>query len=50
MTDPPPKQPWIQNDLITLYKSDKDVIESGDWLTDTIVDAGQKILAAQFNA
>ena len=49
-TNTPPKQSWIQNDLISLYKSDKDTIESGEWLTDTIIDAGQKVLAAQFYA
>jgi len=47
---PPPKRPWIQNELITLYESEKDIIESGDWLTDTIIDAAQKVLAAQFKA
>ena len=47
---PPPKHPWIQNELITLYESEKDIIESGDWLTDTIIDAAQKVLAAQFKA
>ena len=47
---PPPKCPWIQNELITLYESEKDIIESGDWLTNTIIDAAQKILAAQFKA
>ena len=26
----PPKRPWIQNELITLYESEKDIIESGD--------------------
>ena len=48
-TTPPPKHPWLQNELITLYESEKDIVESGDWLTD-IIDAAQKILAAQFKA
>ena len=47
---PPPRRLWIQNELITLYESEKDVIESGDWLTDSIIDAAQKILAVQFKA
>ena len=46
--DPPPKQPWIQSELFTLYGFNKTVIESGDWLTDDIINAGQKILAGQF--
>ena len=49
-TTPPPKHPWLQNELITLYESEKDIVESGDWLTDNIIDAAQKILAAQFKA
>jgi len=50
ISTPPPKRPWIQNKLITLYESEKDIIESGDWLTDNVIDAAQKILAAQFKA
>ena len=49
-TTPPPKRPWIQNEIITLYESEKDIIVSGDWLTDTTIDAAQKILTAQFKA
>ena len=49
-TTPPPKRPWILNELITLYRSEKDIIDSGGWLTDNIIDAAQKILAAQFKA
>ena len=52
-TSPTPKCPWIQNECITLpiYESEnEDIIESGDWLTDTIINAVQKILAAQFKA
>ena len=45
----PTSRLWIQNELIT-YESEKDVIESGDWLTDSIIDAAQKILAVQFKA
>ena len=33
---------------VTLYESEKDIIESGDWLTDRIIDVPQKVLAAQF--
>ncbi len=46
--DAPPLQPWVQSELFTLYDTDKAIIESGKWLTDDIIDAGQKILAAQF--
>ena len=49
-TTPPPKHPWLQNELITLYESEKDIVESGDWLTDNIIDAAQKILATPFKA
>ena len=49
MNDPPPKQPWIQSKRFTLYECNKTVLKSGDWLTDEIIDAGQKILAMQFN-
>ena len=48
-TTPLPKRQWIQNELITLYESERD-IKSGGWLTDDIIDAAQKILAAQFKA
>ena len=49
-TTPPPKCPWILNELFTLYKLEKDIIDSGGWFTDNIIDAAQKILAAQFKA
>ena len=48
VTDPPPKLPWIQNEHFTLYSCDKSNIKSGNWLTDDIINAGQKILATQF--
>ena len=48
VVDPPPKQTWIDGEIFTLSTSDKNIIESGNWLTDDIIDAGQKILAAQF--
>jgi len=48
VSDPPPKQPWIESEQFTLYRCDKSIIESGNWLTDDIIDAGQKILATQF--
>jgi len=50
VSDPPPKQPWIESEQFTLYRCDKSIIESGSWLTDDIIDAGQKILATQFKA
>ena len=48
VADPPPKQSWINSKLFTLSTSDKTIIDSGNWLTDDIIDAGQKILATQF--
>ena len=48
VVDPPPKQTWIDSEIFTLSRSDKTIIESGNWLTDDIIDAGHKILAAQF--
>ena len=50
ITDPPLKTPWIQSDFITLDETEKRRIESGNWLTDDIIDAGQRILAEQFSA
>ena len=43
ITDPP-----LQSDFITLDETEKRRIESGNWLTDDIIDAGQIILAEQF--
>ena len=48
VSDPPPKQPWIESEQFTLYSCDKSIIESGKRLTDEVIDAGQKILATQF--
>ena len=45
VVDPPPKQTWIDSEIFTLSTSDK---MSGNWFTDGIIDAGQKIQAAQY--
>ncbi len=43
-----PVRYWIKNDLLSLRQSDLAIIESGEWLTDNIIHAAQKVLARQF--
>ncbi len=40
--------PWINCDLFKLEQRDLKVIESGDWLTDNIINAVQRVLSHQF--
>ena len=49
IADPLPSSQWIQNSLITLNLAEKEIIESRNWLTDNIIDAGQIILEMQFS-
>lgn len=40
-----PEKYWLKNDLFRLQWSHRDTIESGEWLTDKIIHAAQKVLA-----
>ena len=40
---------WVSNEIITLKESHKDILTGRQWLTSDIVNAAQKLLAAQFN-
>ena len=44
-----PQPPWINNGLVTLSIADKAILEGKEWLTDSIVNAAQTMLADQFN-
>ena len=41
--------PWINNGLVTLSMADKAILEGKEWLTDSIVNAAQTMLADQFS-
>ena len=44
--DVPPIKFWIKD--LCLFPSDKQVLLNGDWLTDAIITAGQKLLLADY--
>ena len=44
-----PQPPWINNGVVTLIMADKAILEGKEWLTDSIVNAAQTMLADQFS-
>ena len=44
-----PQPPWINNGVVTLSMADKAILEGKEWLTDSIVNAAQTMLADQFS-
>jgi len=44
-----PQPPWISNGLLTLSMADKAILEGREWLTNSIMNAAQTMLADQFS-
>ena len=44
-----PQPPWINNGVVRLSMADKAILEGKEWLTDSIMNAAQTMLADQFS-